>query len=517
MDVVLNEVLYDPAGADGGYEFVELAAAAGASPSLSLDGWRLETGNGSSPGTWRLAWTGGPADSLRDGLFLVGEAGVEPPPDAVADLDLQNGPDACRLVAPDGTADRLGWGEELDPFFFEGRAAVDVASGHSLARLPDGRDTEDNAADFLAASPSPGAFNAPDSLLVVIAREWPAPDLECGSAGTFRGLARNAGRAGRDVALHLECHVHPQEMLGTVSLGWLASGEERAWDVVVSPPPGVHWPLVSPGGAEAPHAFCGTGADLAVTEILAAPASGEPEWVEIVSRATGHLRLDRLVLVDAAGTEGALAGDLAPGERIVLTRDAEEFPPRWGPVGAVRSVSPWPTLNQTASEGAVAERVEVRLEARELAVGVVPGRGASGVSWERLSLALPPEDPASWAPSLDESGGTPGRPNSRRGDRVVAAGSGALSVDPQPFRPGRHGAALVIVRGLPASVRPGVDVWDSAGRLVASLSAWRHGGEVRAAWDGRHRDGSPAAVGLYVVRVTEGRRAFARASVVLVR
>ncbi|MBZ0266676.1 hypothetical protein K8I85_00835, partial [bacterium] len=219
--VVLNEVHYDPAGADGGREYVELAAGVVGDDEGgirreegdgSLAGWRLETGNGAAPdGEWKVAWIGAPGDRLEDGLFAVGEGGVVPPPDAVVELDLQNGPDACRLVSPDGVVDVCGWGSPLPEGLYEGAPATDVASGRSLSRQPDGRDTGNNAADFADAAPSPGAFNAPERWLVVERVEWPPADAPPGAQWRFRWSVRNRGRAPWSGAVRMECAVHPGE------------------------------------------------------------------------------------------------------------------------------------------------------------------------------------------------------------------------------------------------------------------------------------------------------------------
>jgi hypothetical protein len=190
--IVLNEVLYDPDGTDGGAEFVELAAAVGADPGASLAGWVLETGNGARPGEWQVEWTGGAGDRLRNGLFLIGESGVEPRPEAIADLDLQNGPDACRLRGPAGEADVLGWGEPLPPEMCEGRPAADVC-GLSLARLPDGFDCGENDRDFLAVEASPGAHNAPELCLVAESVLLPPPELlRSRTASPTRGRISNS-------------------------------------------------------------------------------------------------------------------------------------------------------------------------------------------------------------------------------------------------------------------------------------------------------------------------------------
>ena len=63
------------------------------------------------------AWSGSTAGAAGDsvdarGCFLVVDEGWRGPaaPVEVA-LDLQNGPDALRLVRADGTTDTVGWGE----------------------------------------------------------------------------------------------------------------------------------------------------------------------------------------------------------------------------------------------------------------------------------------------------------------------------------------------------------------------------------------------------------------------
>jgi flagellar hook assembly protein FlgD len=73
-------------------------------------------------------------------------------------------------------------------------------------------------------------------------------------------------------------------------------------------------------------------------------------------------------------------------------------------------------------------------------------------------------------------------------------------VHPSPFRPARDGAALVVVRS-PGAPSCRIAVYDSWGQEVADLVPWTVGaGEHRALWDGRDGAGSPAPLGLYIVR-----------------
>jgi hypothetical protein len=158
-NLIINEVLYDPEGPDDGLEFVELFNPT--DETVSLNCMVLETGNGAGAGDWGLAveWTD--HVYIEPGrFFVVGERAVTPPPDWVCDLDLQNGPDACRLTYGESVLDLVGWGAHTFPEYYEGAPCEDAASGSSVARIPDGADSQDNAADFRPVSPpTPGRRN----------------------------------------------------------------------------------------------------------------------------------------------------------------------------------------------------------------------------------------------------------------------------------------------------------------------------------------------------------------------
>src|SRR5262245_18679815 len=106
---IIAEVLYDAAGDDTGLEFVELLNPTDS--TFSLADAVLEAGDGSGPGRWTVRWTGKAGDSIAaHGRFVVGGARMTPRPDAVAALDLQNGPDAVRLRWSDGAFETVGYG-----------------------------------------------------------------------------------------------------------------------------------------------------------------------------------------------------------------------------------------------------------------------------------------------------------------------------------------------------------------------------------------------------------------------
>ena len=151
-DVVLNEIDYDQVGADSG-GFVELANTGDAAADLA--GWALVFVDGADGQEYlRKALSG----SLAPGAHLVVPA------------EAQNG-------APDGVALVDASGAQVDALSYEGSIAglvegtalpAEVADSNtvtgSLARLPDGRDTDDAATDWaFTTAVTPGAANTAGS------------------------------------------------------------------------------------------------------------------------------------------------------------------------------------------------------------------------------------------------------------------------------------------------------------------------------------------------------------------
>jgi hypothetical protein len=154
---ILSEVFYDATGSDDGLSFVELYGQ----PGTALDGLFVEGVNGSNGAvTHSIALTGAIgadglfvlADDVGDGTSLVADA------DLVADFDFQNGPDSVVLRSADAVLDAVGYGVFAPEDFFagEGAAAPDAPADSSLARVFANVDTNDNAADFAVAMPTPG-------------------------------------------------------------------------------------------------------------------------------------------------------------------------------------------------------------------------------------------------------------------------------------------------------------------------------------------------------------------------
>jgi hypothetical protein len=155
---VISEALYDAAGADNGYVFVELYGT----PGTVLEGLSLEGVNGGDGAVYLTLPLSGVipgdgvfvvADDAGDGSSLVGDA------DLVVNMDFQNGPDSIVLRDATGILDALGYGEFSGSVFAgEGNAAPDAPAGSSLARLDPLADSGDNLSDFTVLdTPTPGS------------------------------------------------------------------------------------------------------------------------------------------------------------------------------------------------------------------------------------------------------------------------------------------------------------------------------------------------------------------------
>jgi hypothetical protein len=141
-------------------EFVELVNAG--TTTADISGWKLVYRSASGTSDTTLV-TFAAGTTLAPGAFLLagGSAYAGGP---TADVSFATG-----LAATGGSVgirdasatllDGAAWGTGTGPLL-EGSAAPAPAAGSSLARHPDGHDTNDNAADFsVATTPTPRAAN----------------------------------------------------------------------------------------------------------------------------------------------------------------------------------------------------------------------------------------------------------------------------------------------------------------------------------------------------------------------
>lgn len=525
--VVINELLPDPAGADAGCEFVELLNT-GAGP-VALEGLRLEFANGAEGPVWQVRWTGAGDQVLAPGArFLVVDRGWSgaAAADAEVALALQNGPDAIRIVRGDQVLDLVGYGALADTLLMEARP-VPVATGRSLARRPDGHDTGDNRADFVSAEPSPGAPNFASRALVALETVVEPPSLAgAGSAVTISARLRNDGVQDLPtVRVRLACG---PDTVGAL-LDAAASGQERLLEWQVRPQLEGQWPLrlraelADP--AETLEVDLGRlqvgPAALRLAEVLGAPRSGQGEWVELealgaASAAPGAYRLrdedgdwvELPPLVHSGGGRVVVAEDsLALAGWLAANRDG---PPDAAGCGApVRQLSPWPALNNSPPEARTrADRVLLADSLGTILDHVDLGADGQSLrgdrSLERTATGTGGPAAGQWAESLAAAGSTPGCPNSvDPPPGGAAAAPGALTAEPAVLARDLGQAAVHLRFEVPATAAGwDLGVYDLDGRIVRDLGGDGLGAGPRALfWDLRDDRGRPVAAGGYVAVV----------------
>ncbi len=160
--LVLNEIYYDSPGTDAG-SFIEIAGP----PGASLSGYRLKFVNGAG-GTDYTAPLNLDGKAIgTSGYFLVVQDTTVAVPAGTSSMvsskaNLQNGPDSVQLVQGTTVIDAVAYGNfgTTNVPAGEGQpAGTPGGTVQSLARLPNGNDTGNNAADFGFAARSPGAKN----------------------------------------------------------------------------------------------------------------------------------------------------------------------------------------------------------------------------------------------------------------------------------------------------------------------------------------------------------------------
>ncbi|MBD3237529.1 MAG: hypothetical protein GF330_12555 [Candidatus Eisenbacteria bacterium] len=521
--VRLNEICYDPPGADAGGEFVELFNPA-AQP-ISLEGWQLESGNGARPGDWRSAWVGTSRDRIAShGFFLVAGARVSAAADARAELHLQNGPDAVRLRDAMGrTVDLTGWGTPLDAAYAESEPAQDVPAGWVLARMPDGADSDCNAADWLArAVATPGMSNDPLWCLQLLEIGCDPPLVEPGEEAALQLLLANCGRASIDLAC-LQCSAAPGHLdlsRRPFAGAALDAGEIRS----ITTPVRIHragvesltvrWSDPQGTAAEARTGLrCGRGA-LLISEICYDPAAGEGEWIELLNTSDAPIDLCGWTVGDASGHAtrlGPAAAIVESGAHALVAESPRALRERWpelAPESCLPREGSWPSLNNGCDpERGFSDQICLR-DATGCPIDCVRYRSGAldgdGVTLERWIEGRRLVEPHLLMPCAQPGGGTPGRPGWSSSD--VQGDGGWLQPSPEVFYPDRPDARRYCRIRVPApgggDGRVSAEVYSLSGRRVATLvTGARAHGPLALTWNGCDGEGRRLASGLYLIRV----------------
>lgn len=516
--IVINEVYYDHPGRDDGWEFIELYNTD--TVRVRLAGFALEFVDGTSARPTTV-WSA-PADLSIEPKGYLCVAGAERNPAAGLALRgaLGNGPDAVKLLRDGVAADLVGYGELTRDDLFESTPAVDVEPGWSLARKPDGADSNRNGSDFVPASPSPGGvnFHAHDLALVVSVRD----PLPCrGAPLSLIATLLNTGYEplGGPVSVVAEARCGGSVVASARADRDVALGESGcdSMPLVMLVPPGARFDLRAhlssaldgnPSNDTAAVALATSPGAVVMNEVMYRPRSGESEWIELACGGLEASNLKGWRLSDATGRLRLVSEEdlvLVPGAYLVLAEDSAAFAARYPDCRAAvrRLAGGWPSLNDT-DRGDVAETIELvdssgtlveRVMYRDL-LGEERGRSIERISETACSSA----GGGIWHRSAAGAGATPGAPNSIHAEEASRGGS--IDVRPNPFR--TREARETVISGRARSGETGfvVRVFDLQGIEVRRLYGEEGGApQFACRWDGRADSGSLVRTGLYVCLV----------------
>jgi len=150
--------------------------------------------------------------------------------------------------------------------------------------------------------------------------------------------------------------------------------------------------------------------DVVVNEIMYAPSTGEPEWVEIYNRTASPINLKKWKFSDAVSTVTITNNDkiIPANDYIVLSRDSSIL--NFYNVGSEIMEFSLPALNNTGDAIVIKDSLGVIIDS----LSFLPtwGGNTDGKSLERISTEGSSVDPANWGTSESILKATPGFLNS---------------------------------------------------------------------------------------------------------
>lgn len=150
--------------------------------------------------------------------------------------------------------------------------------------------------------------------------------------------------------------------------------------------------------------------DVVINEIMYAPSTGEPEWVELFNRTDQIINIKRWRFSDAANTATITTNDIfiQPNNFIVLTQDSSILNFYNVPVEIVRFNLP--ALNNTGDNIVIRDSLGILIDS--LTYQSFWGGNTGGRSLERVSVDSSSTNQNNWSTSTGLLKATPGKVNS---------------------------------------------------------------------------------------------------------
>lgn len=150
--------------------------------------------------------------------------------------------------------------------------------------------------------------------------------------------------------------------------------------------------------------------DIVINEIMYAPTTGEPEWVELFNRSLKTINLKKYRVADAVDTVTITTNDffLLPSEYVVISKDSSVL--QFYNISARVIKASIPTLNNDIDNVIILDSLNRTIDS--LRYVSTWGGGSGGRSLERISAESLSTNPLNWKTSTGLAKATPGKINS---------------------------------------------------------------------------------------------------------
>lgn len=525
--VVLSEIMFNPEGEEGSDEFIELYNES--SLPVNLTGWTLSDGEGTDTLTGlEMGLTAGP----RQYILILDPDYFE---DESITYDALIPESALVITIIGSTFGSRGLSnsssETVSIMQSNGNVVamhsydIETSAGHSTEKyLMNGGDSAENWGQSLSIHGTPGARNSitpPDYDLAIeqieASPQHPNPNEEF----TISITVANHGLNPASDSLFLFEMTNQYDSLGTALASWLSPLLSYGDSAVFTS--SLHMGEQSAGYyraslktsddiSENNTAFLTVGASagagsIVINEIMFQPLAGRSEWIELYNCSPASIVLDGWFFSDGSGLADSSkrfpiqSTIMDSNSYMLLAADSSVF------IENITEGTPvhiwnssYPSLNNAGdslvlfdAQGQTIDRVDYRTNW---------GSGTAGLSLERVSVLSSSNDPLNWASSLDASGATPGRLNSRA-LIAAAAGDKLIELEPNPFSPdgdGREDVLSIRYHLDEADSRLDIKIFDVRGRQVRFLSNNMPAGfQGEILWDGKSDSGRELPTGMYII------------------
>lgn len=244
------------------------------------------------------------------------------------------------------------------------------------------------------------------------------------------------------------------------------------------------------------------GVGLVINEIMFEPRTGLAEWVELYNNGGEAINLRYLFFADARDTTSISTGDdfLKPGEYMVLGRDsaiAGQYP--LAPE-QLRVRSGFPTLNNDFDDLRLLGPTFITYDRVNYSRDWYGRAVEPGTSLEKLNPAFNGQIKQNWAASAASVGSTPGKENSLLITTLPLHGQ--LKITPNPFSPdgdGREDFAAIHFQLPGETAFINLRIFDTRGRLIRRLADGDPAGNRgQFVWDGKDDQERIARIGAYI-------------------